>query len=857
MRFDRSPFSECKNCPLKYRNRVWGEGPESFKMAFIGEAPGAHEDYHKRPFVGPAGGWFDKGLSRAEIRRQNVWLANVLPCRPPSNDIESDEALEAMHYCGPGLKKEIEWILTHGAKVIVPLGNTAYLAILPDAKGSITKSRGSVFLGPKDVPVIPTWHPAALMRDQRMWDVWVADLEKAKEVSVSWKPPKEDFFIAPTLSQLKKWARGLKDDSLIAVDIETTSFDPDKGEIIVVGLADSSERAVSFPFLSKGGKSYWSFAEEKEVRKLLQKVLKNHPTIFQNAKFDIRWLEENGFPVGKFTHDVMLMHHAIHTELPHNLGFIASIYGVTPYWKEEVLGRESRLLEIENHVLRTYNARDAVVLHQVFPGLLSDMKELDVASTYAISRGLVRPILSMEKKGILLTHARLETWKRFLVRSLKKQDAFLLEDLHPSFNLDSDDDVRLLLYDHVADKFLRAEEEIKRKKRTDTLLYKKLHNLLEVRETTKPLMLPYFSRIKTTESGKPSVDEESLLSIKRACLKWLNPSEKRKYALETTRAKRESLKRTLAWVNGFLEHNRLSKLLSTYTSYPTRSDGRVHSSFLIHGTATGRLSSKDPNLQNVPEEARHIFIASPGCTFISADYVNLELIVLAYVSNDLVLIKTFKEGRNIHDENTKILFKVNPEDPHFKGLRRAAKIYIFGRNYGGGLEGIYQRVLLEAPDVDLSFSDFREADESYRKEHPAYDKWRDEVLGKVRETRMLTTCFGRRRIFLGSPYEIEKEGLNYLIQSPAADVINHALIKVHKEFEKRELKAKVVLQVHDQLLVECPKRELLIVIRILKECMEWEVAIGQSKVCFPVEISEGPSWGELAPVSVRRKKDKG
>jgi DNA polymerase-1 len=83
------------------------------------------------------------------------------------------------------------------------------------------------------------------------------------------------------------------------------------------------------------------------------------------------------------------------------------------------------------------------------------------------------------------------------------------------------------------------------------------------------------------------------------------------------------------------------------------------------------------------------------------------------------------------------------------------------------------------------------------------------------------------------------------------------LIKVHKEFEKRELKAKVVLQVHDQLLVECPKRERLIVIRILKECMEWEVAIGQSKVCFPVEISEGPSWGELAPVSVRRKKDKG
>jgi DNA polymerase-1 len=270
---------------------------------------------------------------------------------------------------------------------------------------------------------------------------------------------------------------------------------------------------------------------------------------------------------------------------------------------------------------------------------------------------------------------------------------------------------------------------------------------------------------------------------------------------------------------------------------------------------TGRLASSNPNGQNIPESARHIFVAGTGKVFIGPDYSNLELRVIAYESGDTVLQKMFEEGKNIHDENTIALFGaifpgLDSSHPLWKSLRKAAKIYIFGRNYGGTLQVIYQKVMNEAPECHLTFAQFRKADALYREQHPAYDVWCEKQKEIGVTQRRVVNAFGRVRILLGEDKDIEKESLNSPIQGTAADIVNTAMISFWKEKEELKLDAKIVAQVHDQLLIECPIREKQQVMKLLKKHMEQPFNLWGKKVIFPVEMKVGKDWGNLKVVKV-------
>jgi DNA polymerase I-like protein with 3'-5' exonuclease and polymerase domains len=197
------------------------------------------------------------------------------------------------------------------------------------------------------------------------------------------------------------------------------------------------------------------------------------------------------------------------------------------------------------------------------------------------------------------------------------------------------------------------------------------------------------------------------------------------------------------------------------------------------------------------------------------------------------------------------MFGIDESDPLWKPARRACKTYIFGRNYGGGLRGIFERVVKAVPQLNLTYARFTEIDRTYRRAHPQYVKWVKKITERVKATRKLENGVGRVRFFLGTPDQIVREGLNFPIQSLAADVLNRALIDIHSLFKNYEY-AKLVGTVHDSVLLEVRDKYIGKIVKEVKKIMEQPFEIRGEKVSFPVGdptegviCSVGKSWGKL------------
>jgi len=251
------------------------------------------------------------------------------------------------------------------------------------------------------------------------------------------------------------------------------------------------------------------------------------------------------------------------------------------------------------------------------------------------------------------------------------------------------------------------------------------------------------------------------------------------------------------------------------------------------------------NWQNLPESARKVFVPAPGHAFVSGDFSNLELRVMAYDFDDEVLQRMFTEGKNIHDENTKVMFGIDKDNPKWKENRKAAKIFVFGRSYGGGVRGIFERVSAQVPEVSLTMAQFRSADRKYFEAHPKLAAGFEKASKTARETRVCVTATGRKRFFLGTVDEIEREGINTRIQGAAGDIENESLIELYEECQKHE-DWKLVATVHDSNVIECPIEEIDECAKTMKAIMEKPRHLWGREVVFPVDISVSTSsWGEM------------
>jgi uracil-DNA glycosylase family 4 len=316
----------CRGCVLyeKGEGFVNGEGSPYPDLFVIGEAAGANEASQGRPFCGGAGRILTALLSGGGVNRSNCYITNVVKCRPPGNHLAPYMPLAAQH-CRQYLDRELS---EHPKANIVLLGDTALHAIL--GKKSIMKHRGCVYEW-GDRRVLATIHPAALMRDPKMWNIVVSDLSYARTMSRH-QLPEQRFVIEPTLEQVIEWfQKFLKPGGTYFVDIETSGQ-----ALCCIGIAANESDAICIPFWRRDGSFYWDPAYALAITEMCNLFLAEteYFKVMQNGVFDTSVLEGFGFEINGWIADTMLMHHLVYSELKHSLAFLHSIYVRGNYYKD-------------------------------------------------------------------------------------------------------------------------------------------------------------------------------------------------------------------------------------------------------------------------------------------------------------------------------------------------------------------------------------------------------------------------------------------------------------------------------------------------------------------------------------------
>jgi len=586
----------------------------------------------------------------------------------------------------------------------------------------------------------------------------------------------------------------------VAFDTETTGLDPMRDELVGVSLALAPGDAVYVPLRhGRIARDLMSSGEapaqiEPAAALAILKPLLEDPgvlKIVQNGKFDISVMAEAGVAVAPVD-DTMLMSYALDAGLHgHGMDELSSRHiGHEPISFKEIAGSGKNMLtfdRIEIGRATQYAAEDADVTLRLHGLLKPRLAAEGMTSVYeTLERPLIGVLAGMERAGILVDR---ETLSRLSGRFAQKMGA-LEEEIHglagERFNLGSP---------------------------------KQLGDIL-------------FGRM-----GLPG-------GRKTATGAWSTDAD----VLEELAAQGHDLPRRL------LDWRQLQKLRGTYTDalpgYINARTGRVHTSFALASTSTGRLSSSEPNLQNIPirtEEGRSIrtaFVAPPGHVLISADYSQIELRLLAHVADIAPLKKAFRDGLDIHAMTASEMFGV-PVEGMPGEVRRRAKAINFGIIYGISAFGLANQLGIERGEADAYIK-------TYFERFPGIRAYMERTKAEARETGYVTTIFGRKAHFPNikstNPAQRgfnERAAINAPLQGSAADIIRRAMIRLPGALAEAGLSARMLLQVHDELVFEAPEAEAEATARLARRIME-EAALPAIQMSVPltVEAKAGRNWDE-------------
>jgi DNA polymerase-1 len=319
----------------------------------------------------------------------------------------------------------------------------------------------------------------------------------------------------------------------------------------------------------------------------------------------------------------------------------------------------------------------------------------------------------------------------------------------------------------------------------------------------------------------------------------------------------ESLRDAHPIIALILEHRELSKLKGTYVdalpALVLPRTGRVHTDYNQTGVVTGRVSSSNPNLQNIPirtdlgRQVRRAFIAPRGSKLISADYSQVELRILAHIARDPGLLDAFARDEDIHAATAARLFKV-PLEQVTSRMRQLGKTINFGIAYGITDYGVAAR-------TDLTQAEARELIDNYFAQYAGVKAYIEQTKRAARERGFVQTLLGRRRYFpelqretrnIGARNQAEREAINHPIQGSAADIIKIAMVRLHHALPARDLKSRMTLQVHDELVLECPENEIRVVAALVRETMEQAYPLDSK---LKVDVAVGQNWDEMTAMT--------
>lgn len=585
------------------------------------------------------------------------------------------------------------------------------------------------------------------------------------------------------------WMERLQQVELFAFDTETTSLDYSQAEIVGVSFAVEAGSAAYVPLAHDYPDAPEQLGRDAVLRQL--RPLLEDPgraKLGQNLKYDANVLANYGIELRGIAHDTMLesyVYNSIATK--HNMDDMAKKYlHLETIHYEDVAGKGAKQISFSKVPLEQaapYAAEDADItlrLHQVLWPKLQENDRLE--RLYLEFEMPLVPVLSrIERNGVLLDTEMLAQQSRELARQIESIEQHAHEIAGQPFNLGSPKQIQAVLYDQLS--------------------------------------LPV---LKKTPGGQPSTVESVLQEL----------------ALDYPLPKL------------ILEYRGMSKLKSTYTDKLPRQvnekTGRVHTSYHQAVTATGRLSSSDPNLQNIPvrtEEGRRIrkaFIAPEGCRILAADYSQIELRIMAHLSGDEGLLRAFSEGLDIHSATAAEVFQVAVEQVT-PDLRRSAKAINFGLIYGMSAFGLAQQLGLNRSQAQ-SYIDL------YFDRYPGVKDYMDNIRETARQQGYVETLFGRR-LYLpeiksrnaARRQYAERTAINAPMQGTAADIIKRAMIRADDWLQKDKPEAKMIMQVHDELVFEIAASELESCSAAIGDIMS---GAAELKVPLVVDIGIGKNWDE-------------
>ena len=621
---------------------------------------------------------------------------------------------------------------------------------------------------------------------------WVKMLDNIPEPVIQEEKPalvESSYETILTYSKFEEWLKRLESAELFAFDTETTSLDYSKAQIVGVSFAVTPGKAAYVPFDHNYPEAPQQLNRE-EILDKLRPLLENPATakLGQNLKYDAHILANHGITLRGITHDTMLESYVLNSTLTkHNMDDLAKEYlGVTTITYQDITGKGVKQIPFQEVSLEQagpYAAEDADITLQLHQTLITKLKaQPSLLKLYSeIEIPLLTVLTRIESNGVLIDNAMLSQQSLELaghIATLEQQAHDLAGHV---FNLGSPKQIQTILYDQQK--------------------------------------LPI---LKKTPKGQPSTEESVLQEL----------------ALEYPLPKL------------ILEHRSLSKLKSTYTDkLPQQVDdktGRIHTSYHQAVAATGRLSSSDPNLQNIPirsEEGRKIrqaFIAPPGYKIVAADYSQIELRIMAHLSADAGLLKAFSAGEDIHKATAAEVFGV-ALDQVSTDLRRSAKAINFGLIYGMSSFGLANQLGLTRGQAQ-SYIDL------YFARYPGVKNYMDTIKEQAREQGYVETLFGRR-LYLpeiksknaARRQYAERTAINAPMQGTAADIIKLAMISTDQWLREENPDAKIIMQVHDELVFEVAEDQLDASCIHIRNLMS---SAAELNVPLLVDIGIGNNWDE-------------
>ncbi len=589
-----------------------------------------------------------------------------------------------------------------------------------------------------------------------------------------------------TDEQLVAWLKKIERADLVAFDTETTSLDPVRAQLVGMSFSIEAGSAAYVPLAHR----YTGAPPQLELEAVLRRLKPwledaGSAKLGQNSIYDTHVMANHDVRLAGVAHDTLLQSYLLESHQRHDMDSLAERHlGMKTITYDEVTGKGAGRIGFEQVAVERateYAAEDADVtlrLHQaLFPQVQADEK---LARIYReIEMPLVAVLFGMERNGVLIDMDLLKNLSREFGEKMGDIENKAHQLAGQPFNLNSPKQIQEILFE---------------------------------KQGLKP--------VKKTPSGQPSTDEDALTEL----------------ALD------HPLPKLL------LEYRGLAKLKSTYTDKLPEminpKTGRVHTTYGQAVAVTGRLASNDPNLQNIPirtaegRRIREAFVAPPGTHIVSADYSQIELRIMAHISQDASLLKAFAAGEDIHRATAAEIFGIPPAQLDAE-QRRYAKVINFGLIYGMSAFGLARQLGLERSAAQQYM-------DRYFARYPGVAEYMKRTRETARENGYVETVFGRRLWLpeIRSPNPARRQGaeraaINAPMQGTAADLIKMAMIAVNRWLAEQHLESRLIMQVHDELVLEVPDRELTAVKRDLPKLMG---GVAQLAVPLVVDVGAGPNW---------------